>query len=83
VVQLPWSRKLIAHVQFIYTIPSHRNLSNAKQLINKFEEWARTVGAEKLSAGDIGIDTERTRVFYQQVGFQESGCNLTKELINE
>jgi len=83
VVQLPWSKKLIAHVQFIYMIPSHRNLSNAKQLVNKFEEWALTVGAEKLSAGDIGIDPERTRAFYEHVGFKETGCSLSKELINE
>lgn len=83
VVQLPWSRKLIAHVQFIYMLQSHRNLSNAKQLVNKFEEWARSLGAVKLSAGDIGIDPERTRVFYEQVGFRETGCSLSKELVNE
>jgi GNAT superfamily N-acetyltransferase len=64
-------------------LQSHRNLSNAKQLVNKFEEWARSLGAVKLSAGDIGIDPERTRVFYEQVGFRETGCSLSKELTDE
>jgi hypothetical protein len=55
-------------------------LTNARQLVDKFTEWSRELGAVKISAGDIGIDTERTRAFYQQVGFQDTGCWLSKEL---
>jgi hypothetical protein len=34
----------------------------------------------RLSAGDIGINPERTKAFYQQVGFNDTGCWLSKEL---
>lgn len=80
VSEIPWSRRLMSHIQFLYTLPSHRNLTNARQLVDKFTEWSRELGAVKISAGDIGIDTERTRAFYQQVGFQDTGCWLSKEL---
>lgn len=83
IVQLPWSRKLIGHIQFIYTLPSHRNLTNAKDLVKTFEDWAINLGATQIDAGDIGIDPERTRVFYSQLGYKEKGCNLSKEMINE
>lgn len=83
VVQLPWSTKLMGHIQFIFTLPSHRNLTNAKELVKVFEDWAINLGAQQMSAGDIGIDTERTRAFYTQLGYTEKGCNLSKEIVNE
>lgn len=82
-VQLPWSRKIQAHVQFIYTIPSHRNLANANSLLKEFEAWAKNNGAEKITAGDIGIDPERTQAFYQNNGYTARGVNLDKEIVNE
>ena len=81
--QLPWSRKIQAHVQFIYVLPSHRNLTNAKSLFEEFEKWAKNCGAERITAGDIGIDTERTQAFYQHLGFSAVGCNMKKDLNNE
>jgi GNAT superfamily N-acetyltransferase len=80
VTEIPWSRRLMAHVQFIYTLPSHRNLELALKLIRHFEDWSRNLGAVKLSAGDIGINAERTRALYQQAGFIDTGCWLSKEL---
>ena len=77
---IPWSRKVMAHVQFLYMLPSHRNLINGKQLVAHFEEWSKNLGAVKISAGDIGIATERTRAFYQQAGYADTGCWLSKEL---
>jgi GNAT superfamily N-acetyltransferase len=80
VAQIPWSHRLMAHIQFVYTLPSHRNLTNARMLVDRFTQWSQEMGAVKISAGDIGIDTERTRAFYQQVGFSDTGCWLSKEL---
>jgi len=80
--EIPWSRKIQAHVQFIYTLPSHRNKTNADQLIKEFESWASNNGACRITAGDIGINTERTKVFYESHGYQPRGINLDKELTN-
>lgn len=80
VAQIPWSTRLMAHVQFLFTLPSHRNIANARMLTDEFESWARNCGCVRLSAGDIGINPERTRAFYQQVGFSDTGCWLSKEL---
>jgi len=79
IVQIPWSRKLIAHVQFLYLLPSHRNLVNGKELVKTFESWAKSMEAQKVTAGDIGINVERTRAFYKQAGFEDTGCLLSKE----
>lgn len=76
---IPWSQRYMAHIQFLYMLPSHRNLVNGKELVKTFEQWALNLGAVKISAGDIGIDTERTRAFYQQAGFADTGCWLCKE----
>lgn len=80
VVQLPWSKKLTAHIQFLYVIPSHRNITNARMLVDEFTAWATNTGCVRITTGDIGINVERTRSFYQQVGFKDQGCWLTKEL---
>lgn len=76
---IPWSKKVMAHIQFVYMLPSHRNLVNGKQLVQTFEDWAKNLDAVKVSAGDIGIATERTRAFYKQAGFADTGCWLCKE----
>lgn len=79
VVQIPWSQKFMAHIQFLYTLPSHRNVTNAKGLVKAFEDWAKSLEAIRVTAGDIGINVERTRTFYKQVGFEDTGCLLSKE----
>lgn len=78
--EIPWSKRIEAHIQFLYVLPSHRNIANARQLVDEFEIWAKNIGAVRISAGDIGINTERTRAFYTQIGFKDVGCWLNKEL---
>ena len=79
----PWNKQLItANIAFIYMLPSHRSLSNFKDLVNKFTEWAHTCHATELTAGDIGIDVERSRKVYEHLGFKEI-LLMTKELDNE
>lgn len=80
---IPWSRNFTANVQFLFVIPSHRNLSNAVNLLNEFETWAWNQGAVKITAGDIGIDVERTQAFYEHCGYGVQGITLDKAKSNE
>jgi hypothetical protein len=67
----PWNReKVIANIQFIYLLKSHRNMDNFKQLLGKFEEWAGIVNAQEITAGDIGIDIERSKTLYEHFNFK-------------
>lgn len=67
----PWNKQLVlANIGFVYLLPSHRNMDNFKQLLKKFEEWAKTINAYQITAGDIGIDIERSRTLYEYFGFK-------------
>lgn len=79
----PWNQnKISANIAFIYLLDSHKNLSNFKLLLDKFEEWARVIKASEITAGDIGINPERTRKLYEHFDFKP-GVWMGKELINE
>jgi GNAT superfamily N-acetyltransferase len=79
----PWNDELItANIAFIYMHPSHRSLDNFRALLDEFEAWARLVQAQDITAGDIGIDPERTRTLYEHFGFKP-GVWMGKELVNE
>lgn len=81
--ECPWNKRLIsANIAFIYMLPSHRSMDNFRQLLTAFEEWARLIEAKEITAGDIGIDPERTRTLYEYFGFKP-GVWMGKELINE
>jgi hypothetical protein len=56
-------------------------MDNFRELLNKAEEWARTVGATEITAGDIGINPERTQKLYSHFDFKP-GVWMGKELIN-
>ena len=80
---VPWNKKITANVQFLYVLPSHRNLANAVKLLKEFEIWAWNQGAIKITAGDIGIDVERTQTFYEHCGYSVQGITLDKAKSNE
>lgn len=75
-----WSQELVAHLQFLFLLPSHRNLVNGQRLVEEFESWAKNNHCDKITTGDIGIDVNRSRVFYKEMGFADTGCWLEKEL---
>lgn len=78
----PWNSKLLdANIAFIYLLDSHKNMANFAELLKKFEEWSRLVGARSMTAGDIGINPERTTKLYEHFGFKP-GVWLGKELTN-
>ena len=66
-----YSSDLDAHINYIFLLESHRNMENFKQLVNRFEEWAKLVGAKQITAGDIGINPDRTRKLFTHLGFRE------------
>ena len=72
ILPTPWNHKrLIAHIQFIYIIESHRNLENFRELMGSFEKWAvETFDVKQISAGDIGINPERMRKLYEHFDFK-------------
>lgn len=81
--QCPWNKNIIeANISFIYLLDSHKNMDNFRQLLQKFEEWAKMIKATSITAGDIGIDPKRTEKLYSHFGFK-SGVWMGKELINE
>lgn len=74
-----YTTKLQTHIQYIYIMPSHRSMDNFRSLMKAFEEWTRAVGAEAITAGDIGVDPERTEQIYQYLGFERE-LMMIKEL---
>ena len=81
ICKAPWGPTYHAHCELIFLLESHRTMDNFKTLLKGFEEWARICGAVEMTAGDIGINTERNRRIFGALGFTE-GCWLSKELSN-
>jgi len=80
VTKAPWSKnEFYLHIELIYLLESHRTFSNFKLLLDKVEEHARQLGASKITAGDIGIDIERTKKLYNHFDFKE-GLWMSKEI---
>ena len=79
-VQNPWGKDYQANINFIYMIDTHRTMENFKGLLAKFEDWAKTMRAVRITAGDIGIDIDRTRKLYEYLGFTE-GLAVTKDIV--
>lgn len=80
VTQAPWNKEVFyAHIELIFILESHRNMNTFKQLVKSVEEWAKTFDAQKLTAGDIGVNPERTRRVYEGLGFDEN-CFMSKDL---
>ena len=78
----PWNSNILdANIAFIYLLDSHKNMDNFRELLSQFEAWARTIKAQNITAGDIGINPERTQKLYEHFGFKP-GVWMGKELTN-
>jgi hypothetical protein len=79
----PWNKKLLnAHCQFIFLLKSHRTMENFRMLYQSFEEWGRMNDVKQLTAGDIGINFERSEKLWTHLGFVPE-CWMSKELTYE
>ena len=68
-----WNENIVyAHIDLIFVLKEHRNISTFKQLIGQVEEWGAIFDVQKITAGDIGIDVERSRKLYESIGFSEA-----------
>ena len=68
-----WNENIVyAHIDLIFVLKEHRNMQSFKQLINQVEEWGAVFDCKKITAGDIGIDVERSRKLYESIGFKEA-----------
>jgi hypothetical protein len=81
VCKAPWGPVYHAHCEMIFLLESHRTMDNVKELLKAFEEWARIAGAKEITAGDIGINPERTKKLLKHLDFRE-GLWMSKELNN-
>lgn len=81
--QCPWNKQLItANIGFVFLLESHRNMDNFKQLYKSFEMWSKSCHATEITAGDIGINVERSQRVYEHLGFAPI-LMMTKELNDE
>jgi GNAT superfamily N-acetyltransferase len=69
--EAPWNKQIIyANIAFIYLIESHRNIDNFRELLNTFKEWAHVIDAQKITAGDIGVNPEKMQKLYEHFDFK-------------
>jgi GNAT superfamily N-acetyltransferase len=69
--EAPWNKDIIyANIAFIYLIESHRSLDNFRELMSTFKEWAGIIGAQKITAGDIGINPQKMQKIYEHFEFK-------------
>jgi len=69
--EAPWNKQIIyANIAFIYLIDSHRNLDNFRSLMQSFKEWADLIEAQKITAGDIGINPQKMQTIYEHFEFK-------------
>lgn len=81
--QAPWNKNILyAHIELVFILESHRSLDNFKMLIDAFTKWGTQFKVVDITAGDIGINVDRTRKLYEHLGFTQ-GLWMTKEMINE
>ena len=78
----PFMKELIASDLFIYVSAKYRGKSKAgKELLKCFESEAKFRGAEVLFvAANTGINTEKTKLFFESNSYTEYGTNYMKEV---
>ena len=70
--ECPWNKEILyTNIAFIYLLETHRNMDNFRQLMAEFTTWSKNVKAEKITAGDIGINTDKMRKLYEHFDFKE------------
>ena len=64
-----------------YVLPEYRGCSAAIKLIRKLEGWAKDIGINDLSISQTtAINIDRTKQFYERLGYQVVGFNTVKHL---
>jgi GNAT superfamily N-acetyltransferase len=64
-----------------YVEPEYRGSRAAIKLVKAFEAWAKEMGVEDVYLGQTtGIEVDKTRDFYERLGYKVVGVNTIKHL---
>ncbi len=67
----------------IYVQPESRGGMGAVRLVRDFEQWAKAMGATEIYlAQSTGIEIEKTRKWYEALGYKVCGFVTKKEAIH-
>lgn len=64
----------------MYVKPEHRGGMTAIRLAKAYEAWAKNYGVRQIQLGvSTGLEAEKTRALYNNLGFQDAGYLTLKE----
>lgn len=61
----------VAYIEGLYVTPQYRNQGIAKALVNRGEQWGKTMGAREY-ASDTGIENQQSISVHHKLGFVEA-----------
>lgn len=67
--QDPVENETAATIQFLYLLDDYSSVTNYGQLIQTFEQWAKSCDVTKIRAIDIGRNPNRLQDVYSDLGF--------------
>ena len=74
------NRKRVSDLGF-FVLPEYRGSRVALKLVKLIESWAIEKKAEELHLGQTtGLDIDKTKKFYERLGFKTVGFNTVKHL---
>lgn len=76
----PFSKDTRVNLEYIYVNKEHRSADVGQQLVQAVEAWAQSQNSRELLTGDIGIDPEVLKRWYQGQGYTYDGVCMTKRL---
>lgn len=65
-----WLPQYHAHIQYFYVLESHALTQARNELYLAFAEWAKTMGAKNLIAGDVFADLGSAEQDFEALDFQ-------------
>lgn len=67
----------------LYVLPEYRGSRAALKLVKSLETWATEMGADDLHLGQTtAVEIDKTRQFYERLGYKTVGFNTVKHLRN-
>lgn len=74
------TRKKVGDLGF-YVDPEYRGSRAAIKLVKALESWAKEMGVEEVYLGQTtGVEVEKTKDFYERLGYTVVGVNTIKHL---
>jgi GNAT superfamily N-acetyltransferase len=65
----------------LFVLPEFRGSRTALKLVKSLETWATEMGADDLHLGQTtAIEMDKTRQFYERIGYKTVGFNTVKHL---